>query len=343
MAAFSLEDLLELQPSTISRDLSGYITYIFGAPKVGKTTLARDMQALIVACEDGTRALTGAYAQKAKNWADIRALMRYCKDDRLKERYKAIAIDTIDVAAAYCEKYVCSQLDIQTLGEGGWTKNGWSVFKKEFEEVFRTITMEGYAVLFISHDKTEEVTRPDGTKFNKIVATAPSSTNNIIKNMADIIAYGYFDPITQERYMMLRSLDGMADVGCRFQYIEPKIPFGYNSLVEALNKAIDKEEEIAGSGAITVNRAVYENKELDYDELIKEFNDIIANIPGSSDTSQTTAEGKEFISYWVPRITEITNKYLGVGKKVSQCTRAQVEQLSLIIDDMRDIIKYKEM
>ena len=337
MANFTLDDILNLEPSTISRDLSGYITYVFGAPKVGKTTLARDMGALIVACEDGTRALTGAYVQKAKNWSDIRALMRYCKDDKFKARFKALAFDTIDVCASFCEKYVCAQLDIQTLGEGGWTKNGWSVFKKELEEVFRTITMEGYAVLFISHDKTEEVTRPDGTKYTKVVPTAQSSLNNIIKNMADIICYGYFDPITQERYMMLRSLDGMADVGCRFQYIEPRISFGYKSLVDALNAAIDKEEEMGGK--VVATKAKEENKELNFDELMKEFGDLIANIPGSSDSTQSTEEGKQFIEYWTPRITEITNKYLGIGKKVSQCTRTQVEQLSLIVDELRDLIK----
>ena len=33
-------DLLSLKPHKVSRDLSGYITYIYGAPKCGKTTLA---------------------------------------------------------------------------------------------------------------------------------------------------------------------------------------------------------------------------------------------------------------------------------------------------------------
>jgi hypothetical protein len=33
-------DLLGLTPNKVSRDLSGYITYIYGAPKTGKTTLA---------------------------------------------------------------------------------------------------------------------------------------------------------------------------------------------------------------------------------------------------------------------------------------------------------------
>lgn len=340
MANFDIDDLLNLEPSTISRDLSGYITYIYGPPKVGKTTLARDMKSLIIACEDGTRALTGAYVQKAKSWADIRNLMRFCKDERVKEKFKSFAIDTVDVAASYCEKYVCNQLGISTLGEGGWAKNGWATFKKEFEEVFRTITMEGYAVLFISHDKTEEVTRPDGSKYTRIVATASSSVNNIIKNMSDIITYGYFDPITQERYMMLRSLDGMADVGCRFQYIEPKILFGYDNLVKALNDAIDKEASI-NSGSVVDKKIEKANKELDFDELMKEFSDIIANIPGSTDPNQTTEDGKKFVSYWQPRIVEITTKYLGAEKKVSQCTRNQVEQLSLIVDELKEITKIK--
>ena len=43
MANFDIDDLLNLEPSKISRDLSGYITYIFGAPKVGKTTLANEI------------------------------------------------------------------------------------------------------------------------------------------------------------------------------------------------------------------------------------------------------------------------------------------------------------
>ena len=36
-------DLQKLTPHKISRDLSGYITYIYGAPKIGKTTLGAQM------------------------------------------------------------------------------------------------------------------------------------------------------------------------------------------------------------------------------------------------------------------------------------------------------------
>ena len=36
-------NLLNIQPHQVSRDLSGYITYIYGAYKTGKTTLATQM------------------------------------------------------------------------------------------------------------------------------------------------------------------------------------------------------------------------------------------------------------------------------------------------------------
>lgn len=100
MASFTLDDLINIQPSTVSRDLSGYISYIYGEGGVGKTTFAKDMGALIIACEDGTHAMSGAYSQVVQSWSDIKAIARYLKDDRMKARYKALAVDTVDIFAA---------------------------------------------------------------------------------------------------------------------------------------------------------------------------------------------------------------------------------------------------
>lgn len=331
MANFSLDDLLNLQPSVVSRDLTGYITYLYGAAKVGKTTLAKEMGALILACEDGTRAMSGAYAQIMQSWSDIRLMARLLKDPRMKEKYKAIAVDTVDIAAALCEKYICSQHGVDKLGEipyGG----GWSAFKKEFEDVFRGISLQGYAVLFISHDKEKIITRQNGTEYTKIVPTVSDSINNIVKNMSDIIAYGYQEAETEDRYMILRS-DGSVEAGTRFPYMASKIPFGYKYLVEALNKAIDEEEKHNGSDAVTSSKIVRTaTAELDFDSLIGMFNETLSSLMDK--------EGEEqFNFYWAPRIVEITERYLGKGKKVNTCTRDQVEQLCLIVDELNDLVQ----
>ena len=49
-------NLLSLQPHKVSRDLSGYITFVYGRPKTGKTTLASQAEkALLLATEKGKR------------------------------------------------------------------------------------------------------------------------------------------------------------------------------------------------------------------------------------------------------------------------------------------------
>ena len=47
-------DLMKLEKTTLSRDLSGYITYLYGPSKVGKTTFGVQLpQPLLLALEKG--------------------------------------------------------------------------------------------------------------------------------------------------------------------------------------------------------------------------------------------------------------------------------------------------
>ena len=56
-------DIFSIEPHKVSRDLSGYITYIYGPAKTGKTTFASKMPSpLILALEPGTNALPGVMA-----------------------------------------------------------------------------------------------------------------------------------------------------------------------------------------------------------------------------------------------------------------------------------------
>lgn len=297
--------------------------------KVGKTTLAKDMKALILECEDGTRAMTGAYGMIMKSWADIKSIARYAKDDKVKAKFRAIAVDTVDVASSLCEKYICNRENVDALGKipyGG----GWNMFKKEFEEVFRGLSLEGYAILFISHSKIKTITKANGTEYSQIAPTVSESINNIVMNMSDIIGYAYQDDETDDRYLILRGNNNVI-AGTRFPYMEPKITFGYEHLVKALNDAIDKEEAHSGSSMIG-ERVVVNNMEAnyDYDALRAEFEDMVGQLMNRNQ------------EYFTPRITQITDKYLGKGKKVSETTLDQAEFLYLINTDIREDLLNKK-
>lgn len=323
-------DLMKIQPHKVSRDLSGYITYLYGPGKIGKTTFGSQMpKPLLLAFEKGYNAIPNIQAADVSTWSEMKQILRQLKRPEVKQRYQSIIVDTIDIAAAACEKYIIDQNNVDTLNQIPYGQ-GWVQVKRELESTFRAVTQLGYAVLFISHDKDKTFKRQDGTEYNQIVPTLSNSYNEIIKNMVDI--YGYAHLVIKEgvpgRALTLRSLDGTVDCGSRFRYMQPEISFSYNSLVDALNQSIDREAEHAGKQFVTDERNTSTSyEELDFDALYKECSEMLKSIP---------PEKKD---YYRPRIEEIIGRNLGKGKKISQITRNQVEQLSLIVYDLRELFE----
>ena len=219
-------NLLNLTPNKVSRDLSGYITYIYGPGGAGKTTFGVQAPgALLLAFERGYNALPGVLAQDITTWGQMKEVLRELKKPEVKATFKTIIVDTVDIASVICEKYICSQLGIENIGDGGWSTNGWAKVKREWEQTFRAITMEGYAVVFISHSKDKTFKPKNASEYNQIVPSCSTAYNEIIKNMADIM--GYIDVNGNERKLVLRSPDGSIDCKCRFKYITPVIDFSY--------------------------------------------------------------------------------------------------------------------
>ena len=298
--------------------------------KIGKTTFGSQMpKPLLLAFEKGYNAIPNIQAADVSTWSEMKQILRQLKRPEVKQRYQSIIVDTIDIAAAACQKYIIDQNNVDTLNQIPYGQ-GWVQVKRELESTFRAVTQLGYAVLFISHDKDKTFKRQDGTEYNQIVPTLSNSYNEIIKNMVDI--YGYAHLVIKEgvpgRALTLRSLDGTVDCGSRFRYMQPEISFSYNSLVDALNQSIDREAEHAGQEFITEERNTSTSyEELDFDALYKECSEMLKSIP---------PEKKE---YYRPRIEEIVGRNLGKGKKISQITRNQVEQLSLIVYDLRELFE----
>lgn len=321
-------NLLALEGNKVSRDLSGYVTLIYGPPKIGKTTFASKMTSpLVVATELGYSAIPGIIAQDVSTWGEIRQVYKELKKPEVKKRFKSIIIDTVDLAVDFCQKYICQQLGIESMGEGGWTNNSWSRYKKEFEEVFRSIAQLGYSVVFLSHDKEKTIKPQNGNEYQQIGSSMQTSALTIIENMCDIIAYAHPKVMSDgstTRVLTLRSLDNSIRCGSRFRYMESEIPFSYEALTEALNRAIDKEAEETNNQFITNERQKpTEATTYDYDKLIEVFN-------------KTTDEIMKRDSSAAPKVKVIIERYLGKGKKVSETTPDQAEFIYLIINDLKD-------
>ena len=323
-------NLLGLQPHKVSRDLSGYITFIYGPAKVGKTTLATQMpNALLLAFERGYNAIPGVIAQDVTTWGEMKQIYRELKKPEVQEVYKTIVVDTVDIAADLCQKYICNQLGIDNMGDGGWGTNSWSKYKKEFEDVFRGLTMMGYAVVFISHSKTGTDKDQNGREFGFTKPTTQSSALQIIENMADIYCFArmYLSSDGEEkRVLTLRSPAGSGiSCGSRFKYIASEIPLSYEALTKAIGDAIDKEAKEHDNKYVTTEReSVPVVQEHDFDALMAKFETMVGDLMTKDQT------------YYAPRITQVIEKYLGKGKKMSGVTRDQAELVYLVVSEIED-------
>lgn len=320
-------NLLNIKPHQVSRDLSGYITFIYGAPKTGKTTLATQMPgSLLLAFERGYNALPGVIAQDITSWGEFRQVYRELKKPEVKANFNAVILDTIDIAADMCQKYICNQKDIEALGDLGYGK-GWTAFKEEFNEVIRGLTQLGYAVFFIGHHKEVTVTEPDGTERIVIRPSLSNSTRTVVEGMADIYGYAHQSRANEMSVLTLRSPDDSVSCGGRFKYLPNEITLSYDNLVQALSEAIEKEAAEHGGLFVTDEKLTVTapEKEYNYDEMMAKVNDLIGQLMTANQSNAV-------------KITAVIERYLGKGRKVADCTPTQCEQLELIILDLTDLL-----
>lgn len=324
-------DLLNLQPHKVSRDMRGYSVLFYGEPKSGKTTIASKFpQSLLLAFEKGYNALAGVKAQPINSWAEFLKVLRQLKDEKVKEMFETIIIDTADIAYNYCEKYICANNGVDTVADIPYGK-GYGLIGTEFDEKLRSIVQMGYGIVLISHATDKTFTDEAGNQYNKIVPTLDKRANNIVSRMTDIIGYSraVTDDQGNNKTMLFIRGTQRYEAGSRFKYTPDYIEFSYKNLVDTITEAIDKQAKEDGADLYTDEREnAYKDtsSHLDFDSLMAEFNSIISKLAEDEEKMQT---------YFAPRITEIVETYLGKGKKVGDMTRSQVEQLSLIVDDMK--------
>ena len=215
------------------------------------------------------------------------------------------------------------------------------MLSKEFDECLRSIIQMDYGLVIISHAVDKTFKDENDKEFNQIVPTLDKRARNIVSRACDIIGYSRSimddQGASQTRLFMRGTPRYIA--GSRFKYTPDSIEFNYTSLVDAIGEAIDKQMAEDGQEYFTdtrINLYTDTTKELNFDTLMETFNNFVNRV-------MDRASQEEFQNYWYPRITQITDKYLGRGMKVSQCSREQTEALSLIVDELQELISSSEV
>jgi len=327
-------DIFAIKPHEVSRDLCGYTVLLYGQPKTGKTTTAAQFpQALLCAFETGYLAIPGVMAQPVNKWSEFKQILKQLDSDQAHQQFKNVIVDTVDIAYDLCEKYICNQNGVSTVGDLAYGK-GYALAKKEFDEALRRIPQMGYGLVMISHAQDKTFKDENGDEYQQIVPTLANQPRLVVDRMSDII--GYAHPFQEEdgtvhTTLFMRGTPRFV-AGSRFKYTPDSIEFSYDNLVNAIGDAIDRQAKDFNGKYVTdaPTQAHIAEPELDFDDLMNQFNTLVNKIQN--------ATGGAFGTTWAPRIVAITDKYLGKGKKVSEMSRDQVEQLVLIVDDLTEAV-----
>ena len=270
-------DIFSLEPSKISRDLKGKFLLIYGQPKTGKSTFGSQLpRALFMNFEQGTNALAGIKSQPILRWTDAKKVLTQLRKPQAKEIFDTIVVDTASIAWQLCEKYICQRENVDSIRDVPWGQ-GWNMLKQEFSEFWREITLLGFGILFIAHskDKPTEMRNEDGEAITAVCPDLPNQCYTIINSIVDIIGYlqVQMNPDgTSERYLYTRSTPTVF-AGSRYQYLAPKIKFGYQELVDAIGDAIDMAVEKDGA-EVTDHTEIAQIKDRPFQEVMAEAKEV---------------------------------------------------------------------
>ena len=209
------------------------------------------------------------------------------------------------------------------------------MLKTEFSECWREITLLGFGILFIAHSKEKptEMRDEDGNTISAVCPDLPNNAYTIINSIVDIIGYlqVQMNPDgTSERYLYTRSTPTVF-AGSRYQYLAPKIKFGYNELVDAIGDAIDKAVELDGA-QVTDHTEIAQVKARPFAEVMEDAKEVWSSYLGGAATDEEKDQRLNIMK-------DIIKKVFGSEDfKLSQAVPSQSDLVELFIDEMKDLM-----
>lgn len=323
-------DIFNPQKSVVSHGLEGKVIFIYGGNNVGKTYQAvRAKKPFVFACESGLNAQNGIPYYSIRSWRDFtKGIDQFTNKktiDKAKEMYATIIIDEVYASSLFCQKYVCDTYGdgCIALGANPDSKiNLYSIYERLYWEQVNKLTNAGYTVIFIGHAQADNKTgyiTPKGDK---------RCINPILDN-SDIVAFVSSNGV-DEKGNVIKSSAYFAQTDqffarSRYDYMPTYIEtFTIDNVEKAIADGIEAQAKAEGVESVdySVVQELNAPVELSYDDLMDQL-----QVYGSKLVEANMGD----------KLTEIVESVLGPGKKVTECTKKQVESIAIILDGMKAV------
>ena len=321
-------DIFNPQKTVIAKGMAGKSALIYGSNSVGKTAQAVRMpKPFVIATESGLNATVNIPYIRVNSWADFTKIVKQLTSkttvEKARQLYDTIIIDELYAAALLCQDYIQKVIGggALTLGdtiEGGKV-NLYQAYEKEFFKTVNTLLSCDYTVIFIGHAQEK-----DGKMFPK----GDKRSVDPVRDFVDYVIYVESNGVDEDG-KVIPSSAYLAETDrffarSRFDTTPTYLPvWSAEALEEAVNIGIEGLEKKSGVKAVSYQEQKAQNttKEYNYEETMDALQEV----------------GQRFASAnKMDELTEIVEQTLGRGKKVSECTKAQIQAMIIILDDLKE-------
>jgi hypothetical protein len=340
-------NLSNLEPVKVSTDLSSYSSFIYGIPKIGKTTFVQSLygqKVLFIATEKRHKVLAGAYVQYIGSWSEYMQVIAQLNTKAMHEKFDVICIDTVENLYDYLTATILAKYQEKEMGNADWGKD-WTDLKKEWKKGLRIIERIGYTPCFISHAVQNTVKIPVAGVLESDVKENNMKKEEDKKTGEEYYTYDQYQPNLKDKVMspinemvddilfMTNTIDTSGKehrvihlrsslqwvAGSTFDNIAPVIPLSAQAYKNAVTAAIDKVDD--SDKTDKKNTATLgEEKEIDFKALMKQTEDL-----GT----------KFFAANRGDEVTQIANEVFGTGNSIMDATPDQAELLQIAFNKMQ--------
>ena len=321
-------DIFNPQKTVIAKGMAGKSALIYGSNSVGKTAQAVRMpKPFVIATESGLNATVNIPYIRVNSWADLKKIVKQFTSkttvEKARQLYDTIIIDELYAAALLCQEYIQTVIGGGALTLGDTVEGGrinlYQAYEKEFFKTVNTLLSCDYTVIFIGHAQEK-----DGKMYPK----GDKRSVDPVRDFVDYVIYVESNGVDEDG-KVIPSSAYLAETDrffarSRFDTTPTFLPvWSAKKKKKAVDIGIKGLEEKSGVKAVTYQEQKEQNitKEYSYEEVMDALQEV----------------GQRFASAnKMDELTEIVEQTLGRGKKVSECTKAQIQAMIIILDDLKE-------
>ena len=254
MAMLAAASILPTAPTPPAALMSDYTWLIFGAPGVGKTTLANQFfHPIILATEPGTAAMHAATVE-IDSWRKFKQVIAALRTE--DHQYRTFVVDTVDNLRALCETYVCGLHGVNDPGEKDDHGLVWRALKREWLSGIHDFRLVPGCSVFVSHERTEPIRQRRGKKMidtgkYRVTSGLSASGRDVLHGAVDFILHS--EIIDGKRWLRTQPVDetttGNTIIECKgrgglkeSERLPDLVPHSFAELHKAFVAAFGKDE-----------------------------------------------------------------------------------------------------